>query len=140
MNPALKRFLVPFLIVDLLFFLALAAWLLKARVVGKPDLQVELRHPEAKLTEIDLVNKGTAPAPLFISVDVSWPDADLVDSKGLAQFAEIDTSRRSVRFYPQAALRDTKLSSGSPWAVGWIKLTDDVPLHAEISSDVTTQP
>jgi hypothetical protein len=139
-NPALKRFLIPFLIVDLIFVLTLAAWFLKGKVDGKPDIQVEMRHPEPKLTEIDLINKGSGSGPIFISVDVSWVDADLVDAKGVSQFGEIDTGRHSLRFYPLPAVRDTKLSPGSPWAVGWIKLTDDVPLHAEISSDTTTQP
>jgi hypothetical protein len=140
-NPALKRFLIPFLIVDALFFLILAAWLLKGKVVGgKPDIQIETRHPEPKLTEIDLINKGTGAGPIFIAVDVSWVDADLVDAKGVSQFGEIDTGRHSVRFYPLPALKSTTLSPGSPWAVGWIKLTDDVPLHADISADTTTQP
>jgi hypothetical protein len=139
-SPTVKRFLIPFIIVDVVFILAIVAWLLRDRVSGKPDLQIELRHPEPKLTEIDLINKGTGSGPIFISVDVTWSDADLVDAKGVSQFGEIDTSRHSLRFYPLPAIRDKTLPPGTPWAVGWIKLTDDVPVRAEISSDTTTQP
>jgi hypothetical protein len=142
-NSELRKFLVPFLIVDAVFFLALAAWFFGRPHVdgGKPDLQVQFRHPEAKLTEIDLVNNGNAPGSLFISVNVSWPDAELLDAKGLSQFNEIDSGRYSVRFYPTPGVHDSTLAPGvAPFAVGWVKLTDDVPLHAEISSDVTTQP
>jgi hypothetical protein len=139
-SAAIRKFLIPFLIVDVIFCLALAAWFLRGRLGGKPDLQIDIRHPEAKLTEIDLINKGTGPAPLFISVDVSWPDAELVDAKGLSQFNEIDSGRHSVKFYPQPGLHDSNLAPGNTWGVGWLKLTDDVPLHAEISSDTTTQP
>jgi hypothetical protein len=138
-----RKFLVPFLIVDAIFFLALAAWFFGRSAVhgGKADLQVEIRHPESKLTEIDLVNRGNAAGSLFVSVNVSWADAELSDAKGLSQFNEIDNGRYGIRFYPQAALHDATLApGGSAWAVGWIKLTDDVPVHAEISSDVTTQP
>jgi len=92
-NPGMKRFLVPFVVVDVFFCAAIGLYLWHLRGGGsggggKPDLRIELRHPEAKLTEIDLVNDGTGAAPLAVSVDVTWPDAEFVDAKGLSKFDE----------------------------------------------------
>ena len=145
MNASVKKFLIPFLIVDILFMCALAVWLIHPHfhsLLGKPDMQVQLRHPETKLTEIDLINNGTAAGPVAASIDISWPDADLVDAKGLSQYSETDTSRRSLRFFPQASSSTPTLAPGETCAVGWMKLTDDVPVHAEIMSDSgsATQP
>jgi hypothetical protein len=147
-NPQIKRFLVPFLIVDAVFCAAVVLYLLHLHSgglggSGKADLRIELRHPEPKLTEIDLVNDGTGPGPLAVSVDVSWPDAEFVDAKGLSSFDEIETGRRSLRFQPRASIAEAKIDPGKPAAVGWVKLTDDVPVHAEIASDdnaTQTQP
>ncbi len=145
MSDRVKKFLVPFLVVDILFMAALAFWLIRPRIRaagGKPDMQVQLRHPESKLTEIDLINNGTAIGPVNVSVDVSWPDADLVDAKGLSQFDQTDTGRRSLRLFPQASATGATLSPGQTCAIGWVKLTDDVPVHAEITTDFgsATQP
>lgn len=145
MSAGVKKFLIPFIVIDSLFVAALAFWLIHRQLriaTGRPEIHVELRHPESKLTEIDLVNGGNLAAPLTVSVDISWPDADLVDAKGLSQYIETDTSRRSLRFYPQPSLPAVMLSPAVPCAIGWVKLTDDVPVHAEIASDSTgaTQP
>jgi hypothetical protein len=145
-RAGVKKYLVPFLVVDLLFFAAIAFWLIYPRMrppAGKAVMRVELRHPENKLTEIDLVNDGNAAGAVTASVDVSWPDADLVDAKGLSQYTETDTGRRSLRFYPDPSLHaGTPLSPGEPCVIGWVKLTDDVPVHAEIVTDSssTTEP
>src|SRR5580704_9535393 len=104
MSPRTKAILVPFLIVDALFFAALIFWVVhqrRGKVTSSADFNVELRHPESKLTEIDLVNNGNTAGSAALSVEVSWPDADLVEAKGLQQYSEIDTSRRSIRFDPQ---------------------------------------
>jgi hypothetical protein len=141
-----KKFLIPFLIVDILFMAAIAFWLIgpriRSRMAGKPEMQIELRHPESKLTEIDLINNGNASGPVTVSIDVSWPDADLVDAKGLSQYDQTDTGRRSLRFFPTASAAGVNLSPGETFAVGWVKLTDDVPVRAEIVTDLssTTQP
>ena len=145
MKDGVKKFLIPFLIVDVLFMAALAVWLIRPRIraaVGKPDMQVQLRHPESKLTEIDLINNGNAAGPVNVSIDVSWPDADLVDAKGLSQYDQTDTGRRSLRLFPLASAAGATLSPGQTCAIGWVKLTDDVPVHAEIATDVgsATQP
>ena len=148
MNPRVKTFVIPFVVVDTLFCAAIVFWVVYQRQHhgsigrGKPDIHINLRHPEAKLTEIDLTNTGNAPGPLAVAVDVTWPDADLVDAKGLSQFDAMDTGRRSLRFQPQPSLHDATLPPGQPYAVGWLKLTDDVPIHAEIATDSTsaTQP
>ncbi|MGA2440352.1 MAG: hypothetical protein ABSH08_05310 [Tepidisphaeraceae bacterium] len=148
MNPRVKTFLIPFIVVDTLFLAAILVWVFNQQQhhgsigLGKPDIHINLRHPEAKLTEIDLTNTGNAPGPLAVAVDVTWPDADLVDAKGLSQFDAMDTGRRSLRFQPQPSLHDATLPPGQPFAIGWLKLTDDVPVHAEIVTDVSsaTQP
>ena len=146
MSPGVKKFFIPFAVVDLICMAALAIWWFRPRLhslPGSPDFRVELRHPENKLTEIDLVNSGNAAGAVTVSVDVSWPDADLVDAKGLSQYTETDTGRRSLRFYPDPSLHaGTPLSPGEPCVIGWVKLTDDVPVHAEIVTDSssTTEP
>ena len=145
MNAGVKKFLIPFLLVDILFVAALAYWMIDPRIrpaAGKPQMQVELRHPESKLTEIDIINNGTAAGPVTVSIDVSWPDADLVDAKGLLRYSETDTGRRSHRFFPQPSIAAMTLSPGQTCAVGWVKLTDDVPVRAEIATDSisATQP
>lgn len=145
MSPGTKKILVPFVIVDILFMAALATWWFRPRFhspFGKPEFQVQLRQPESKLTEIDLINNGTAAGSVTISIDVSWPDADLVDAKGLSNYTETDTSRRSVRFFPQPSQPVGTLSPGQPCAIGWVKLTDNVPVHAEIADNSAdaTQP
>ena len=149
MNPRVKTFLIPFLVVDVLFCAAIVFWVVHQRqhhgsIGGKPDIHINLRHPghpEAKLTEIDLINTGNAPGPLAVAVDVTWPDADRVDAKGLSQFDEIETGRRSLRFQPQPSLHDATLPAGQSSAIGWLKLTDDVPVHAEIvTNPAATQP
>jgi len=135
----LKRFLVPFFVVDAIFVAGIVFYFLYVRKhaesAGAPDIHVVVRHPEANLTEIDLVNDGNAPGPLAVDIDVSWPDADLVNAKGLSSFDEIETGRRSLRFHPQASLTGVQIYPGKPQAVGWVKLTDDVPLHAEIVTE-----
>ena len=147
MNRSVKTFLIPFAVVDVLFLAAIVFWVIHpwqpggpfAR--GKPDIHIALRHPEAKLTEVDLTNTGNAPGSLAVAVDVTWPDADLIDAKGLSQFDEIETGRRSLRFESQPSLRQAMLFPGRPVAIGWLKLTDDVPVHAEFAANsAATQP
>ena len=66
----------------------------------------------------------------------------MVDAKGLSHYNETDTGRRSLRFFPQASASGVTLAPGETCAVGWVKLTDDVPVHAEIATDSSsaTQP
>jgi hypothetical protein len=144
-KDGVKKFLIPFFIVDILFMAALVFWLIPRRIraeAGRPDMQVQLRHPESKLTEIDLINNGNAAGPVNVSIDVSWPDADLVDAKGLSQYDQTDTGRRSLRLFPQASGSGVTLAPGETCAIGWVKLTDDVPVRAEIATEggSATQP
>jgi hypothetical protein len=127
--------------------MALAVWFIHEQVrkrttAGQANMQVQLRHPESKLTEVDVVNNGNASGPVTVKVDVSWPDADLVDAKGLSNYDQTDTGRRSVQFFPIMGQKANELSPGSTTAIGWVKLTDDVSVHAEIASDSqsTTEP
>jgi hypothetical protein len=146
-NAGVKKFLIPFIIVDTLFFTGLAFWFfhrqLGTALVGKPDFNLDIRHPESKLTEIDLVNRGNGPGAVNdLSIDVSWPDADLVEAKGLSQFSVSDTGRRSERFFLAPSVAAMQVTPGQPVAVGWVKLTDDVPVRGEIvaNSEAATQP
>jgi hypothetical protein len=145
LNARIKSFLIPFIVVDLLCMTGLVLWFLRPRFShwsGKPDMQLVLRNPESKLTEIDIINNGNAAGLVTVSVDVYWPDADLVDAKGLAQYTEADTSRRSLRFSPTGPGAAPKLGPGETCAIGWLKLTDDVPVHGGIATDTsaTTEP
>jgi len=145
-SPGAKKFLVPFIIVDTLFFAALGFWFFHRQVttalVGKPDFSLDIRHPESKLTEIDLINRGNGAGEINgLSIEVSWPDAELVEAKGLSQFNVTETGRRSERFFlsPSPAV---SVSPGQPIAVGWVKLTDDVAVRGEIvaNSGAATEP
>lgn len=137
MNPQVKKFLIPFLVADVIFFAALAFYLIPRlhhpAASGKPDIRVDLRHPESKLTEIDLVNNGSAPGPVTATVDITWPDADLVEAKALSNYVETETGRRSARFSPPTTQPAATLAPGQPIAIGWVKLTDDVPVNGEIA-------
>jgi len=137
LNPRVKTILIPFLVVDAIFLAVLAFWLVHRRGNSPANtvVRIELRHLESKLTEIDLVNDGDSAGPIAISVDVSWPDADLVEARGLSQFIETDTGRRSLRFYLQPSVANVTVTPGQPDAIGWIKLTDDVPVHADIAAN-----
>jgi hypothetical protein len=108
---------------------------------GKPDIQIDLRHLESKLTEVDLVNKGTAPGSLDLAADISWQDTDLVRAEGLAGFEEIDTGRMSARFHPHNWPSGEQLSPGESRDIGWVQLKDEAPVHAQIvTGDAATQP
>lgn len=138
MNPSTRKFLIPFLIVDFLFFMALAMWWFHPHLrpsSGKMVLHVVLRKPESKLTEIDVINDGDNSGSLDAAVDVSWPDADLVDAKGLGSYDQTSTGRRSERFFLSSGHSASMLAPGATSAIGWVKLTDDVPVMAEVESD-----
>jgi hypothetical protein len=146
-NPALKKFLIPFVTVDLIFCIVVVLWLTHRGPGhgwgGKPDFHVEMRHLESKLTEIDLVNRGKASGPVNkMAVEVTWPDAELVDAKGLTPFSETSTGRRGERFFIQGSAAPVIAKPGQPVGVGWVKLTDDVPINAEIvdAATIETQP
>ena len=147
MSPGAKKILVPFIVVDGIFFIALAFWLIhrqrsaSAPPAGTPDIQVNPRHLEAKLTEIDLINNGNAPGGSDLAVDVTWTDADFVSAEGLNHYTEIVTGRRSVQFQPQTSQQNPSLTPGEHRAVGWVKLTDDVSVQAQTTHEfATTQP
>jgi hypothetical protein len=146
-NRRVKPFLIPFVVVDAAFLAAIVFWVIYQRqphgstAPGKPDIHIILRPLEAKLTEIDLTNSGNAPGSPAVAVDVTWPEADLVDAKALSQFGEFETGRRSLRFQFRGMLSPPVLFPGQPVAIGWLKLTDDVPVHAEFAANsAATQP
>jgi hypothetical protein len=136
-NPQVKKFLVPFLVADVIFFVALALYLIPrfrpSAASGKAEIRVDIRHPESKLTEIDLVNNGSASGLVTAVVDINWPDADLVEAKALSNYIETETGRRSARFSPPTTQPAATLAPGQPIAIGWVKLTDDVPVNAVIA-------
>ena len=147
MSPAAKKILIPFIVVDGIFFAALAVWLIHRQhggsilPTGKADIQIEPRPLEARLTEIDLINKGDAPGSPDFAVNVTWSDVDLVSSEGLNHYTEIDTGRRSVQFQPQPSQQNVTFAARERRAVGWVKLTDDVAVHVEATHEfATTQP
>jgi hypothetical protein len=147
LSPAARKFLVPFIVVDGIFFIALAFWLIHRqragppRAAGPPDSHITPRHLEAKLTEIDLVNKGDAPGTFGGAVDVTWTDAEFDSSEGLNHYTEVVTGRRSVQFQPPSPGPNPPLAPGETRAVGWVKLTDDVPVQTQTTHEfATTQP
>jgi len=147
LSPGARKLLVPFFVIDGIFFAALAFWLIhrqhsaSAPPAGTPNIQTDTRRLETRLTEIDLINNGNAPGALDFAVDVNWDDVDLVGSEGLNHFNEIDTGRRSVQFQPQPSQQNAMLAPGERRAVGWVKLTDDAGVHAETTHEfATTQP
>jgi hypothetical protein len=131
-----RKFLLPFLIVDAIFLVALVFWLTRPSTspvpANSPNIQVMVHRLEPKLTEIDLINKGNAPGSLDLGVEVSWSGADLVRSEGLVGFTEIDTGRMSLRLYPRKWPSGARLSPGETQNIGWVQLTDDSAIHAEI--------
>jgi hypothetical protein len=148
LSPALRKILVPLFVVDAVFVVALFYWIFSHQhrkdstaTTAKPDMRIELRQLEPKLTEIDLVNRGGAAGSLDLAADISWQDADLDQTKALADFDEIDTGRTSVRFHPHVWPSGAILGPGESRDIGWVKLKDDSPLHAEmVTGPAATQP
>jgi hypothetical protein len=136
------------MIVDAIFLAGLACWLFyrsRGSVPAAPaltaNIQIELRHLKPKLTEVDLVNNGTAPGSLDLAVDVSWPQTDLDQSQAMDGFDEFDTGRRSMQFRPQPSLRGVALPPTARREIGWIQLLDDDPINAQIiQNPPATQP
>jgi hypothetical protein len=147
-TPRAKKIFLTLFVFDAIVILALIYWLVlrhqknaESAVAGKPDIQVNLRRLETKLTEIDLVNKGTAPGSLDLAADISWQDSDLDRAEGLAGFDEIDTGRMSARFHPHRWPSGEQLSPGESRDIGWVQLKDNSPIHAEIvTGPAATQP
>ncbi|MGD0540250.1 MAG: hypothetical protein ABSB33_01905 [Tepidisphaeraceae bacterium] len=148
MTPRAKRVFLILFAIDAVVLAALIYWLVfhytkkaVSAVPGKPDIQINLRHLETKLTEIDLVNKGAAPGSLDLAADISWQDSDLDRAEGLAGFDEIDTGRMSTRFHPHRWPSGEQLSPGESRDIGWVQLKDDSPIHAQIvTGPAATQP
>ncbi len=148
MTPRAKKIFLSLFVFDAVVLSALIYWLVLhhgkiagSTATGKPDIQVNLRQLETKLTEIDLVNKGTAPGSLDLAADISWQDSDLDRAEGLAGFDEIDTGRMSARFHPHRWPSGEQLSPGESRDIGWVQLKDNSPIHAEIvTGPAATQP
>jgi hypothetical protein len=147
LTPRAKKVFLGLFVFDAIVIAALIYWLVYRRAktpapaAGKPDIQVVLRHLETKLTEVDLINKGSAPGSLDVAADISWQDSDLDRAEGLAGFDEIDTGRMSARFHPHHWPSGEQLSPGENRDIGWVQLKDDAPIHAEIvTGTAATQP
>jgi hypothetical protein len=148
LSPRAKKvFLITF-VFDIGILAGLICWLVfrhtknaATAASGKPDIRINLRQLETKLTEIDLVNKGAAPGSLDLAADISWQDSDLDRAEGLAGFDEIDTGRMSVRFHPHRWPSGEQLSPGESRDIGWVQLKDDSPIHAQVvTGPAASQP
>lgn len=148
MASTFKTFWVRFAVVDLIFLAGLACWLMyrprapsQSAPPASANIQIELRHLKPKLTEVDLVNNGSAPGSLDLAVDVSWPQTDLDQSQAMDGFDEFDTGRRCLQFRPQLSLRGIQLTPAGRREIGWIQLNDDVTVQASITANPpATQP
>ncbi len=100
-------------------------------IVPQPDLHVEQRYPQKDITEIDLVNIGSADAT-YGDVAVSWSDTDLADAQALTGFTCQNTDRRSLIFQHQHDLDSQRLSPGDRRAIGWVRLVDQATINAKL--------
>jgi len=109
-------------------------------VVPQANVQVQVRHVEPTLSEIDLVNSGTADGSFTSNVAVTWNDADLSDYRALPDFDEKVTGRRSLTLVPQPTLSDRPVRPGEQRAIGWVRLTDDSNVFAKPDDSAATNP
>jgi hypothetical protein len=97
------------------------------------NIAPDIRKVEPTLTEIDLVNTGQKQGTFATDINASWTDADLVGAEPLADFTRADTGRRSMVFHPSDSLKFHPLKPDERRAIGWIRLTDEAPVHVEMS-------
>jgi hypothetical protein len=97
------------------------------------DVEVVLKHVEARMTEIELVNNGQRDVVPAGDVTISWTDADLANADALVDYDHADTGPRSMKFLPKDSLRSHPLKPGESRAIGWLRLSEEAPVHAEMS-------
>jgi hypothetical protein len=136
-----KQWVLAIAAVDVVF-IAVAIWWFMGRMHGaahpagpppSADVQVNVRRVRPKLMEIDLVNNGTADGPMNRAITVTWADGDLVQSQALPGFDRSETGRRNVQFHPGEAAAQKTLAPGAVYEVGWIELTEDEPVQAQLA-------
>ena len=107
---------------------------LKAVIAGRapsPDLHVKVRRSEPCLCDVELVNAGDADARLDREVVLRWKGATLTAADALSGF-EPSAASDYVTIRPSAALADAVLPPGESRRIGWVRLTDNKEVQADV--------
>lgn len=108
---------------------------LQAVIAGrtpKADISTELRHPEARLVEVDLRNQGEADGMFPRELVVRARGARMVAGDGLQGYEAVEQG------VGEWVLRRTvadRLRPGERRMVGWVRLSEDGEVRIEISKN-----
>ena len=104
--------------------------------VPAPIVRAEVTRTDAALAEVDLRNVGDADAPFNQAVSVHWNGADLVAADAIGGF-ERSEGDGQLNLRPSANLSTDRLAPGDRRAIGWVRLSKDKEVVADVS---TIQP
>jgi hypothetical protein len=99
--------------------------------VPQPDVRAEVRHPDAALTEIDLINAGTADYSQPVQITLHWREGRLVAADGLRGFDSTETGANFVQFRNRNGL--PRLEPGERRSIGWVRLSKGSEVQVEIA-------
>ena len=99
--------------------------------VPHPELRAEVRHPDPALSEIDLVNVGTADSSQPVQLTLRWQDGRLVAADGLGGFESNEIGSNSVHFLSRNGL--PPLRPGERRNIGWVRLNSRTGVQIEVA-------
>jgi hypothetical protein len=112
---------------------------LRAVMAGRAPAAVvraEVRRSEGTLAEVDLQNVGDADAPFNQAVSLHWRGADLVAADAIGGFERSEGNGQLI-LRPSSDLSTERLAPGDRRAIGWVRLSKDKEVIADVS---TIQP
>jgi len=99
--------------------------------VPRPELRAEVRHPDPALSEIDLINVGTADSSQPVRITLRWQEGRLVAADGLGGFDSNETGSNSVHFLSRNGL--APLRPGERRNIGWVRLNSRAGVQIEVA-------
>ena len=97
-----------------------------------PQLAAEIRIPEPRLIEIDLVNSGTADAPIDRIIVVTWSGARFMAGDAIGGFEIADLTAGSARLAPTGRAPGGRLGPGARRMIGWLRFDGDPEAHVHV--------